>query len=83
MSSTPMACATMPSARRLREVVSQAYSVKGSELDRILAEGEAAEREAVDLYAFTSVLLRASRARSEGGTDPPALGDGLCRWRGA
>jgi len=43
---------------RLREVVSQAYSVKGSELDRILAEGEAAEREAVDLYAFTSVLLR-------------------------
>lgn len=43
---------------RLREVVSQAYSVKGGELDRILAEGEVAEREAVDLYAFTSVLLR-------------------------
>lgn len=44
--------------KRLREVVSQAYSVKGGELDRILAEGEAAEREAVDLYAFTTVLLR-------------------------
>lgn len=43
---------------KLREVVSQAYSVKGGELDRILAEGEAAEQEAVDLYAFTSVLLR-------------------------
>jgi uncharacterized tellurite resistance protein B-like protein len=44
--------------RRLREVISEAYSVKGGELERIIAEGEAAEREAVDLYAFTSVLLR-------------------------
>jgi uncharacterized tellurite resistance protein B-like protein len=44
--------------RRLKEVLSQAYSVEGSELERLLAEGETAEREAVDLYAFTSVLLR-------------------------
>ncbi len=44
--------------RKLREVMSSAYSVSGDELDRLIEAGEAAEREAVDLYAFTSVLLR-------------------------
>ncbi len=44
--------------KRLRDLVSRAYSVTGPELDRLLASAEEAEREAVDLYAFTSVLLR-------------------------
>ncbi len=44
--------------QRLRDLVSQAYSISGAELDRLLESGEEAEREAVDLYAFTSVLMR-------------------------
>lgn len=44
--------------RRLREVLSQAYDLTGSELDRLVQAGEDAEREAVDFYAFTSVLNR-------------------------
>jgi len=43
---------------RLKEVISQAYGVSGAELDALIAAGEKAEREAIDLYAFTSVLMR-------------------------
>lgn len=43
---------------KMRDLVSQAYSVQGSELDELIATAEEAEREAVDLYAFTSVLMR-------------------------
>ncbi len=43
---------------RMRDLVSQAYSVRGAELDDLIATAEEAEREAVDLYAFTSVLMR-------------------------
>lgn len=43
---------------KLRQLVSQAYAVHGRELDEILAAGEEAEREAVDFYAFTSLLMR-------------------------
>lgn len=43
---------------RMRDLVSQAYSVHGAELDDLIATAEEAEREAVDLYAFTSVLMR-------------------------
>jgi uncharacterized tellurite resistance protein B-like protein len=42
----------------MRDLVSEAYSVQGSELDELIATAEEAEREAVDLYAFTSVLMR-------------------------
>ena len=50
--------------RRLREVLSEAYDLTGSELDRVVEAGEEAEREAVDFYAFTSVARAQAGARS-------------------
>lgn len=44
--------------RRLRDVIASAYKLKGAELDAVLRAGERADGEAVDLYAFTSVLKR-------------------------
>lgn len=44
--------------RKLRDVIARAYSLKGPELDKVLEAGEQADNEAVDLYAFTSVLKR-------------------------
>jgi uncharacterized tellurite resistance protein B-like protein len=43
---------------KLRSVVSEAYSVTGVELDALVSAGEKADREAIDLYAFTRVLKR-------------------------
>ena len=43
---------------KLRSVLSEAYSVTGVELDRLVEAGEEADREAIDLYAFTRVLKR-------------------------
>ena len=43
---------------RLRRVIATTYGVSGPELDALLAAGEKADREAVDLYAFTTVLKR-------------------------
>lgn len=43
---------------RLREVLAEAYALSGRELDRVVSAGEAAGREAIDLFAFTSVLNR-------------------------
>jgi uncharacterized tellurite resistance protein B-like protein len=43
---------------RLREMLGETYDIGGGELDRLIATGEAADREAIDLYAFTSVLKR-------------------------
>ena len=43
---------------RLMQSLSETYGLSGSELDRIMEAGEAADREAVDLYAFTSVIKR-------------------------
>jgi uncharacterized tellurite resistance protein B-like protein len=43
---------------KLRSVLSQAYSVTGVELEALLAAGEEADRESIDLYAFTRVLKR-------------------------
>ncbi|MBS9721588.1 TerB family tellurite resistance protein [Tianweitania sp. BSSL-BM11] len=42
----------------LHQALSKRFGLQGSELDAILAAGEEAEREAVDLYGFTSVLMR-------------------------
>lgn len=52
---------------RLQAVLSEAYGVTGKELDAIVQAGERAEREAVDLYVFTSVLKRelGEEARAE------------------
>lgn len=43
---------------RFKEVLGQSYRVSGTELDELAKAGEQADREAVDLYAFTSVLKR-------------------------
>lgn len=43
---------------RFKAVLSQSYGVKGAELDALAKAGEKADGEAIDLYAFTSVLKR-------------------------
>ncbi|WP_292897685.1 MULTISPECIES: TerB family tellurite resistance protein [unclassified Nitratireductor] len=43
---------------KLRETLSSTYNLTGVELEKILKAGEKAEQEAIDLYAFTSVLKR-------------------------
>ncbi|APH70089.1 tellurite resistance TerB family protein [Aquibium oceanicum] len=42
----------------LREALTRAYGLSGAELERFVARAEEEAREAVDLYAFTSVLKR-------------------------
>lgn len=43
---------------RLREVLAGSYALSGGELDEIVKAGDEAHREAIDLFAFTSVLNR-------------------------
>ena len=43
---------------RFKAVLSQAYGITGGELDALAKAGEEADKEAIDLYAFTSVLKR-------------------------
>lgn len=43
---------------RLKELLSKTYEVEGGALDALAAAGEKADNEAIDLYAFTSVLKR-------------------------
>jgi uncharacterized tellurite resistance protein B-like protein len=43
---------------RFKAVLAESYSVSGDELDALAAAGEQADNEAIDLYAFTSVLKR-------------------------
>lgn len=43
---------------RFKGVLSQAYGLTGSALEALAAAGEKADNEAIDLYAFTSVLKR-------------------------
>ncbi|MEZ5812411.1 MAG: TerB family tellurite resistance protein [Rhizobiaceae bacterium] len=43
---------------KLEQVLRELYPVSGGELKSLIAAGEEADREAVDLYAFTSVLKR-------------------------
>ncbi|WP_127524350.1 TerB family tellurite resistance protein [Mesorhizobium sp. Z1-4] len=42
----------------LKRLLGDVYGLEGSELATVIKAGEAADREAVDLYAFTSVLDR-------------------------
>src|SRR5262245_4273373 len=42
----------------LRRALAATYGISGAALDALLTAGEKAEQEAVDLYAFTSVLKR-------------------------
>ena len=43
---------------RLKQVLGESYDLSGDALDTLLQAGADAEREAIDLYAFTSVLKR-------------------------
>ncbi|PWK76235.1 TerB family tellurite resistance protein [Aminobacter sp. AP02] len=43
---------------RVKQLLAQSYGVSGAELDRLIKAGEQADNEAIDLYAFTSVLKR-------------------------
>ncbi len=43
---------------RIKQALSDSYGVTGSELDELVQAGAAADHEAVDLYAFTSILNR-------------------------
>ena len=43
---------------RFKQILAETYSVSGAELDALAAAGERADNEAIDLYAFTSVLKR-------------------------
>ena len=43
---------------KFKAVLAETYSVSGQELDALAEAGERADNEAIDLYAFTSVLKR-------------------------
>ncbi|BCH22341.1 hypothetical protein MesoLjLc_20840 [Mesorhizobium sp. L-8-10] len=43
---------------RLKQMLSEHYGVKGETLEALFRAGERADQEAIDLYAFTSVLKR-------------------------
>ena len=43
---------------RLRNILSRTYDMSGRDLDELMQAGEDADQEAIDLYAFTSVLKR-------------------------
>lgn len=43
---------------RLRKVLAETYGLDKQGVDELLQAGEAADKDAVDLYAFTSVLTR-------------------------
>ncbi|CAN0571857.1 unnamed protein product [Laminaria digitata] len=43
---------------QITDALKKAYGLDGDELEKVLAAGEEADRDAVDLYAFTSVINR-------------------------
>ena len=43
---------------RFKQILAESYALAGDDLDRLARAGKRAENEAVDLYAFTSVLKR-------------------------
>jgi uncharacterized tellurite resistance protein B-like protein len=43
---------------KLRGLLSETYDVTGEALDALIAAGQKADQEAIDFYAFTSVLSR-------------------------
>ena len=43
---------------RLREIISEAYKLTMPETEALIAQGEIADREAVDFYRFTKILER-------------------------
>ncbi|AKI02978.1 hypothetical protein IMCC20628_04302 [Hoeflea sp. IMCC20628] len=52
-------------SEKLKSLIIQEYGVSGAEMRKLIEAGEQADREAVDLFAFTSVLNRALDAESK------------------
>ncbi|MEM5470745.1 TerB family tellurite resistance protein [Hoeflea sp. AS60] len=50
---------------KLRELIAQEYDRSGAEMRQLIEAGEQADREAVDLYQFTSILNRALEAEAK------------------
>lgn len=44
--------------KRISQLISEAYGLKGEALKQLLNDGEQADQEAVDLYSFTSIIKR-------------------------
>lgn len=44
--------------KRISQLISEAYGLKGEALKRLLNDSEQADQEAVDLYSFTSIIKR-------------------------
>ena len=45
-------------SEKLKAVIAQEYNLTGAEMRQLIEAGEEADREAVDLYQFTSILNR-------------------------
>ena len=45
-------------SEKLKELIAQEYDLSGAEMRKLIEAGEQADREAVDLYQFTSILNR-------------------------
>ena len=45
-------------SEKLRELIAQEYDLSGAEMRKLIEAGEQADKEAVDLYQFTSILNR-------------------------
>ncbi|MEP3437360.1 MAG: TerB family tellurite resistance protein [Hoeflea sp.] len=45
-------------SEKLKSLIVEEYGLSGAEMRRLVEAGEQADREAVDLYAFTSILNR-------------------------
>lgn len=43
---------------RMKEILAESYDLSGDALDKLVVAGGKADEEAIDLYAFTSVLKR-------------------------
>jgi len=49
-------------SEKLRGVIAQEYDLSGTEMQKLIEAGEQADKEAVDLFQFTSVLNRSMEA---------------------
>ena len=58
-------------------MLGQNYGISGAELDRLIKVGDQADKEAVDLYAFTGVLKRSLDDQARKAFIGTMLGDRL------
>ena len=63
--------------RKLKILLQERFALGDEETRRLMREAEAREQEAVDLYRFTSVLVRASSTRTAASASSRCCG----KWR--